>query len=108
MLRDLGGFAILFLLIVPRRFALGAGAFGIGTGLTAYRLGLRHAFDADHISATDNATRRLGVENRESASVGLSLARAFERCLRSLLAVLARRAGTPAARPKPRLDACTQ
>jgi high-affinity nickel-transport protein len=33
--------------------------FGIGTGTLAYTLGLRHAFDADHISAIDNTTRKL-------------------------------------------------
>ena len=30
--------------------------FGFGTGLLAYTLGMRHAFDADHISAIDNTT----------------------------------------------------
>ena len=33
--------------------------FGIGTGTLAYTLGMRHAFDADHISAIDNTTRKL-------------------------------------------------
>ncbi len=32
---------------------------GIGLSLTAYTLGLRHAFDADHISAIDNTTRKV-------------------------------------------------
>src|SRR5215213_3975760 len=41
-----------------------AGAFGAeltlaGLGLTAYLLGLRHAFDADHIAAIDGVTRKL-------------------------------------------------
>jgi high-affinity nickel-transport protein len=31
----------------------------IGLGTLAYTFGLRHAFDADHIAAIDNATRRL-------------------------------------------------
>ena len=39
---------------------LGQGStFGIGTGTLAYTLGMRHAFDADHISAIDNTTRKL-------------------------------------------------
>ncbi len=33
--------------------------FGVGLGLTAYTLGMRHAFDADHIAAIDNTTRKL-------------------------------------------------
>ena len=32
--------------------------FGIGLSITAHTLGLRHAFDADHISAIDNTTRK--------------------------------------------------
>jgi nickel/cobalt transporter (NiCoT) family protein len=44
------GFGILILVVTPRHFNLGsAGTFAIGTGITAYTLGLRHAFDADHI-----------------------------------------------------------
>ncbi|MGI9083858.1 MAG: HoxN/HupN/NixA family nickel/cobalt transporter [Aeromicrobium sp.] len=35
-----------------------AGVFGIGLGITAYTLGMRHAFDADHIAAIDNVTRK--------------------------------------------------
>ena len=36
--------------------------FGVGTGILAYTLGMRHAFDADHISAIDNTTRKLMAE----------------------------------------------
>ena len=36
-----------------------ATSLGIGIGVTAYTLGLRHAFDADHIAAIDNTTRKL-------------------------------------------------
>jgi high-affinity nickel permease len=42
----------------------------LGVGLTAYVLGLRHAFDADHIAAIDNTTRRLAEEGRRPLSVG--------------------------------------
>ncbi len=35
------------------------GALGIGLGITAYTLGMRHAFDVDHIAAIDNTTRKL-------------------------------------------------
>jgi high-affinity nickel-transport protein len=37
----------------------------------AYTFGLRHAFDADHIAAIDNATRKLMNEGRRPFSVGL-------------------------------------
>jgi nickel/cobalt transporter (NiCoT) family protein len=44
--------------------------FGIGTGILAYTLGMRHAFDADHISAIDNTTRKLMAEGKRPLSVG--------------------------------------
>lgn len=44
--------------------------FGVGTGILAYTLGMRHAFDADHISAIDNTTRKLMSENKRPMSVG--------------------------------------
>ena len=45
-------------------------SLGIGIGLTAYTLGLRHAFDADHIAAIDNTTRKLVGDSRKPVSVG--------------------------------------
>lgn len=49
----------------------GAGAsLSVGVGLTAYVLGLRHAFDADHIAAIDNTTRKLLHDGKEPVSVG--------------------------------------
>jgi high-affinity nickel-transport protein len=47
--------------------------FGLGTGTLAYTLGMRHAFDADHISAIDNTTRKLlndNTEDKRPLSVG--------------------------------------
>jgi nickel/cobalt transporter (NiCoT) family protein len=46
------------------------GVFGLGVGITAYTLGLRHAFDADHIAAIDNTTRKLMAEGQRPLSVG--------------------------------------
>ena len=55
----------LLLHIASQRFDLGsAGLFGVGLGVTAYTLGMRHAFDADHIAAVDNVTRRLLAAGR--------------------------------------------
>src|SRR5438445_12159450 len=61
------------LLIAATRgsYAVGAGStFGIGTGLLAYSLGLRHAFDADHISAIDSTTRKLMADDKRPLGVG--------------------------------------
>ena len=44
--------------------------FGMGTGLLALTLGMRHAFDADHISAIDNTTRNLMARGQRPVSVG--------------------------------------
>ncbi len=44
--------------------------FGLGTGILALTLGMRHAFDADHISAIDNTTRKLMAEGKRPLSVG--------------------------------------
>jgi nickel/cobalt transporter (NiCoT) family protein len=46
------------------------GALFAGTGIAAYTLGLRHAFDADHICAIDNTTRKLMAEGKRPLSVG--------------------------------------
>lgn len=65
------GFFVLLALVVPRQLELGAaGAFGVGLGLTAYTLGMRHAFDADHIAAIDNTTRKLMEDGQRPLSVG--------------------------------------
>ena len=65
------GFMTLIALVAPHRSHLGTGgAFTIGIGVTAYTLGLRHAFDADHISAIDNTTRKLMAEGKRPLSVG--------------------------------------
>ena len=42
----------------------------LGTALLAYGFGLRHAFDADHIVAIDNVTRKLMQEGRRPIGVG--------------------------------------
>jgi nickel/cobalt transporter (NiCoT) family protein len=44
--------------------------FGVGTGILAYTLGMRHAFDADHIAAIDNTTRKLIQDGERPLSVG--------------------------------------
>ncbi len=42
----------------------------LGLGGLAYSFGLRHAFDADHISAIDNTTRKLLQDRKKPVGVG--------------------------------------
>ena len=54
------GWGVLVFGVAPQHITLGsAGVFGVGLGVTAYLLGVRHAFDADHIAVIDNTTRKL-------------------------------------------------
>jgi high-affinity nickel-transport protein len=46
----------------------------LGTAFLAYSFGLRHGFDADHIAAIDNVTRKLMQEGRRPISAGLFFA----------------------------------
>ena len=65
------GFSILVVVVAPSHYRLAtAGTFTVGIGITAYMLGLRHAFDADHIAAIDNTTRRLMSQGKRPLSVG--------------------------------------
>jgi nickel/cobalt transporter (NiCoT) family protein len=64
------GFAMLALAVSNHAGIGRGGAFGIGLGITAYTLGLRHALDADHIAAIDNTTRKLMGEGRRPLGVG--------------------------------------
>jgi high-affinity nickel-transport protein len=56
---------------IPHHYHLSSKAvFGFGTGILALTLGMRHAFDADHIAAIDNTTRKLMSEGKRPLSVG--------------------------------------
>ena len=56
------GFFVLFAFVVPSHYK----GLGIGVSILAYTLGLRHAFDADHISAIDNTIRKLLSERQDT------------------------------------------
>jgi high-affinity nickel-transport protein len=60
------GFGIFIAFVVPQHYR----GLGIGVAVLAYTLGLRHAFDADHISAIDNTTRKLMNEGKKPVSIG--------------------------------------
>ena len=64
-------FGLLFALVIPGHHSINGQIFGIGLALTAYLLGVRHAFDADHIAAIDNTTRKLVADGKRPVSVGL-------------------------------------
>jgi len=64
------GWGLLIAVIAPENYQVGGEIFGIGLGVTAYTLGLRHAFDADHIAAIDNTTRKLMADGKRPMSVG--------------------------------------
>ena len=60
------GWGIFIVAILPQHYKL----LGLGVAVTAYTLGMRHAFDADHISAIDNTTRKLMAEGKRPLSTG--------------------------------------
>ena len=69
------GWFTLIAIVAPHHYGVGAGVaggqtLGIGVGVTAYTLGLRHAFDADHIAAIDNTTRKLMGDGQRPLSTG--------------------------------------
>ncbi len=84
------GFLVLLALVVPQEVRLGSGAvFGLGLGITAYTLGMRHAFDADHIGAIDNVTRKLMAEGQRPLSVGFFFSLGHSTVVFALAALLA-------------------
>ncbi len=64
------GWGLLLGVVAPHDYEVGGKVLGVGLGLTAYTLGMRHAFDADHIAAIDNTTRKLMAEGKRPMSVG--------------------------------------
>ena len=84
------GWGVLLAVVAPREFQLGdAGGFGIGVGVTAFLLGARHAFDADHIAIIDNATRKLVGEGRPTVGTGFWFALGHSSVVFALSALLA-------------------
>ncbi|GAB3519339.1 HoxN/HupN/NixA family nickel/cobalt transporter [Arthrobacter monumenti] len=66
-----GGWGMFFAVVLPGRYVMGSNAvFGTGLALAAFTLGVRHAFDADHIAAIDNTTRKLVNDGKGPVSVG--------------------------------------
>src|SRR2546423_12271979 len=66
----------------------------IWLGGVAYMLGLRHAFDADHISAIDNTTRKLLQSGKKPLGVGFFFSLGHSSIVFGLTAALAVTAGS--------------
>jgi high-affinity nickel-transport protein len=64
------GWGLLAGVVAPEHYQVGGKVLGVGLGITAYTLGMRHAFDADHIAAIDNTTRKLMSDGQRPMSVG--------------------------------------
>ena len=75
---------------------LGAGAFA-GAGVLAYVLGVRHAFDADHIAAIDDTTRLMVQRGRRPVGVGFFFAMGHSSVVVALSVIVAVAAGAAGA-----------
>ena len=82
-------FGILLGVVGPAHYKLGTKVFGVGLGITAYTYGLRHAFDADHIAAIDNTTRKLRGDDKRPKSVGFWFAMGHSSVVAGMAALVA-------------------
>jgi high-affinity nickel-transport protein len=71
---NLAGWGIFAFAILPHHFRYKGLGIGVGVALTAWTLGMRHAFDADHISAIDNVTRKLMADGKRPLGTGFFFA----------------------------------
>ncbi|MGW4328324.1 HoxN/HupN/NixA family nickel/cobalt transporter [Nocardia sp. NPDC004573] len=85
------GWGTLLLFVAPNHYVIEGSVFGVGLGVTAYTLGMRHAFDADHIAAIDNTTRKLVAESgkKRAQTVGFWFALGHSTVVFVLVALLA-------------------
>ena len=68
------GWGIFVFTVLPHHFHYQKLGVGLGVAFTAWTLGARHAFDADHISAIDNVTRKLMAEKKRPLGTGFFFA----------------------------------
>jgi nickel/cobalt transporter (NiCoT) family protein len=84
------GWGVLIGIVAPQHYQVSSTeVLGVGLGLTAYTLGMRHAFDADHIAAIDNTTRKLMAEGQRPVSVGFWFSLGHSTIVFGLVAFLA-------------------
>jgi high-affinity nickel-transport protein len=68
------GWGIFAVAILPHHFHYKGLGIGIGVAFTAWTLGCRHAWDADHIAAIDNSTRKLMADGKRPLGTGFFFA----------------------------------
>ena len=68
------GWGIYIFTVLPHHFQYAKLGVGLGVAVTAWTLGARHAFDADHISAIDNVTRKLMADGKRPIATGFCFA----------------------------------
>jgi len=68
------GWGIFIFTVLPHHFHYQKLGVGLGVAFTAWTLGARHAFDADHISAIDNVTRKLMADKKRPLATGFFFA----------------------------------
>lgn len=68
------GWGVFVFAVLPHHFRYEKLGVGLGVAITAWTLGLRHAFDADHISAIDNVTRKLMSDGKRVLGTGFCFA----------------------------------
>src|SRR5690242_9915814 len=84
------GWGLLLFVVAPHHYRIDSTTvFGVGLGVTAYTLGMRHAFDADHIAAIDNTTRKLMADGKRPVSVGFWFSLGHSTIVFALCALLA-------------------
>ena len=64
------GWGVFVFSVLPRHLHYQGLGVGLGVAITAWTLGARHAFDADHISAIDNVTRKLMSDGKRPLGTG--------------------------------------
>lgn len=84
------GWGALFAWLLPAQAAAGASpGVLLGLAVGAYALGVRHAFDADHIAAIDNATRQFLTRGRTTVTTGFWFALGHSSVVVASVALLA-------------------
>ncbi|NKX55033.1 HoxN/HupN/NixA family nickel/cobalt transporter [Arthrobacter mobilis] len=84
------GWGLFVLAVLPHGYRVSGGeAFGTGLAATAYLLGARHAFDADHIAAIDNTSRKLTTAGAAARSTGYWFALGHSTVVLAAVAMLA-------------------
>jgi nickel/cobalt transporter (NiCoT) family protein len=68
------GWGVFVFSVLPRHLHYQGLGVGLGVAVTAWTLGARHAFDADHISAIDNVTRKLMSDGKRPLGTGFCFA----------------------------------